>query len=215
MRAALLAEAERVNTTRLLMERVGSDLRSAQASDFYFFRGTSNSIQFVKLNIYPSLLAPLRTNDALSDLSMVSYQLVSTNEGTNDIVLGVNRSETMVGNSFVAASVPVEAAEDLLSELAEAEEASAESAFATNAPPEVLTDLVRGLQFRYWDGSGWTNDWRALEPPGGVELTVSWEPLDLEQGALTNAVDVFRRVFFVPAGKRPVPASETLSTLTF
>ena len=39
-----------------------------------------------------------------------------------------------------------------------------------------LTETIRHLRFRYWDGSNWLEGWDRPEAPLGVEITLGFEP---------------------------------------
>jgi hypothetical protein len=79
------------------------------------------------------------------------------------------------------------------------------AAGVTNAAPasgsEPLTDTIRFLSFRFWDGSAWRDSWSGIAPPPGVEVTLGFEPPSADAPPDVPLGEVFRRVIFVPAGQ--------------
>jgi hypothetical protein len=54
------------------------------------------------------------------------------------------------------------------------------------------------MQFRYWDGTMWTNTWDDIDPPAGVEIVLAMDVLDPVD---TNA-EIYRRVVVIPSGMK-------------
>jgi hypothetical protein len=82
---------------------------------------------------------------------------------------------------------------------------------ATNNAAEVLTDLVRFVRFRYWNGAVWVAGWTNNTPPPGVEIVLASEALADDAAADTFPPESFRRVVFLPAGLAPRGASNEIT----
>lgn len=199
LRVELMKEADRVSTCRMLMEKISSDLRSARRHDWYGFTGTSNSIEFVKSD---AVRFPLNTNSAFipsTDLKKIRYDLAGNLDGTNAVVLGLNRSET------------------LLLEFSTVSSSTNSSILLTNsamAPlPEPLTDAVRFLHFRFWDETKWVETWDHIAPPKAVEISMGSDPLTEDLALETYPFEIFRRVILIPTGESaPVVTDSTGTT---
>jgi type II secretory pathway pseudopilin PulG len=186
LRSQLIQETERTSVIRLVMDRMTSELRTAfQAnSSAGAFAGGSNHIQFVTTDL-PSRLAwsgaPLgRVLSPATDLRLITYRLELA-EGTNAV--GLIRSEDPLVSlrklQATGARVTIEADAD-----------------ETNRPPALLTDVIRFLHFRYWDGSSWQESWSSPELPKGVEVNLSADSTATEGEEL--AQQIFHRVIYLP-----------------
>jgi hypothetical protein len=67
-------------------------------------------------------------------------------------------------------------------------------------PDALLTDKIKTLQFRYWDGRTWLDEWSSLRLPIGVEITISQDPPPepTTTQSESSASEVFRRVVYLP-----------------
>jgi prepilin-type N-terminal cleavage/methylation domain-containing protein len=72
-----------------------------------------------------------------------------------------------------------------------------------------ITDRIRFLRFRYYDGSGWRDDWRESELPVGIEIQFGEKPLPAELFPAEYPFTLFRRIVHLPtAGALGLPALE-------
>lgn len=79
----------------------------------------------------------------------------------------------------------------------------------------LLTDRIRFMRLRYWDGKEWLDSWDAEQLPAGVEVTIGIEPLPEGMEAKDYPHEVFRRIIALPVRKvndgdlhRPVVGAE-------
>jgi len=192
LRTQLLLEAERVSTVRLLLDRLTADLRSAR-SDFNSglgLSGDSSSIRFVKAEL-PSRSAWAggqlgRALAAETDLKQISYGVTSSQEGTNLVITGLVRMEQPCVEPRP------------LPEAKGASLGSGEAQPEVPRGPEPLTEVIRFLRFRYWDGSNWQDSWNAIELPQGVEVSLGGPPLPESLIPEEYPYELFRRVIYLP-----------------
>ena len=197
LRAQLMQQAERLSTVRLLMDRITTELRSSRAHAFYeaAFLGDAQFIQFVRTD----LVSPAgwkqgeRVLAAQTDLKLVRYSL----NGDTNSVAGLYREEEPLveTRTMKSASVTVDV--------------------SPVKRPEPLSEEIRYVQFRYWDGTKWLESWDKPRLPTGVEISLGFEaPVTDEEG--TTSGEVFRRVVYLPGGaaQHPefTPASFVVST---
>jgi len=197
LRGQILAESERISVVRLVADRLTADLRQAQPveGDAESFAGGSGWVRFTR----SSLAVPSGhgTDGAITvgpDGVRVSYDTVTGPDGTNTAVLGLDRTESPLSArpraeksmSAAAAIAPLDA--------------SSLAPVATNRPAELLTDQVRFIRFRFWDGGAWQESWTNQVPPPGVEVVLGTEPLPDDATPETYPYEQFRRVVVVPAG---------------
>jgi type II secretory pathway component PulJ len=210
MRGAILTEADKLAAVRLVMDRMTSDLRSAQvmAGRLDGFSGGSNAVAFTRASVTATPSWPGRP---ASDLTRVEYVTLTAPGGTNPAaVVGLNRREEALEDRRPLRNAPQ--AEFVAALVTNGFLPSVET---TNRYRDLLTDAIRQLRLRYWDGAGWNAGWTNPAPPQGVEITVSTEPGSDEYGAeggspssdaSTNGVadgtsiERFRRVVFIPTG---------------
>jgi prepilin-type N-terminal cleavage/methylation domain-containing protein len=86
----------------------------------------------------------------------------------------------------------------------------------SEADAAVLSDHVKFVRFRYFDGEQWVGSWDRPALPVAVEVILGREPLDedveveqLEGISVEEFVDIypheiFRRVVFVPGGRKAI-----------
>ena len=197
LRAQLMQQAERLSTVRLLMDRITMELRSSRAHAFYeaAFLGDTQFIQFVRTD----LVSPAawkqgeRVSAAQTDLKLVRYSL---NGDTNSVAGLYREEEPLVETRTVkSASVTVDV--------------------SPLRRPEPLSEEIRYVKFRYWDGAKWLESWDKPKLPTGVEISLGFEaPVTDEEG--TTSGEIFRRVVYLPgaAAQHPefTPASFVVST---
>jgi len=197
LRGQILVEAERISVVRLVADRLTADLRQAQpvAGDAESFVGGSSSVRFTRASLaVPSGHGPDGSVSVGPDVVRVSYDTVTGPDGTNTVVLGLDRTESPLSarpRAGISASASASTASLDASILAPA---------ATNRPAELLTDQVRFIRFRFWDGGAWQESWTNQVPPPGVEVVLGTEPLPDDATPETYPYEQFRRVVVVPAG---------------
>ena len=186
LRAQLMQEAERLSTIRLLMDRISMELRTSRAHAFYeaAFLGDTQFIQFVRTD----LVSPAawkqgeRVAVAQTDLKLVRYSF----SGDTNAVAGLYRDEEPLVEMRTPRSAAVVVEGEPLKRL------------------EPLSEEIRYMHFRYWDGTKWLDSWDGLKLPIGVEISLAFEPpITDEQGITTG--EVFRRVVYLPGGAATHP----------
>jgi len=209
VRQAALEETEFLSTSRMLLEQITMELRTARVAEDQFIglEGSSNSISFVCTSIPQMARWIVSTNESVvlppaTDLKRVSYRLLS---GTNILDRkGIDRAEELLhGAAFTAgtnATEFVNTAETNLTGEAET------NFFTTNQiarMPPLLTERVQFLGFRYWAGTNWTDSWSGMDLPTGVEVTVARDPMPVDAAAEEYPFEVFRRVIYLPNSTHP------------
>jgi type II secretory pathway component PulJ len=195
LRNQLLEESERLTTMRLVMDRIGLDLRTAFAEPRQGFSGTSDSMKFAHLG------SPTPGNLADGAIKLVTYSAATnapgligadTNStGTNAVVFGLNRVETPLVEMRIAGPTNSDAlsfngAMDPMASL-------------TNNVVEPLTRSIRLVHFRYFDGSDWLDSWDGVDLPLGVEVTFGDQPAAADEEEYAG--ELFKRVIYIPAGR--------------
>jgi hypothetical protein len=186
LRTQLLQETEQLATTRLLMDRLTSELRTTRRHSYFqgAFIGESDFIQFIKTEV-PSRAAWKagangRAAIVESDLKLVRYQLNSS-EGTN--ITGLARSEEPLLEMRAVPTTQLPITTDT----------------SSNAPASLLTDQIHFLRFRYWDGAKWQASWSSSDLPQGVEVSLGSEALPLGTDSTEYPGELFRRIIYLPA----------------
>lgn len=198
LRRQLVAASEQISTVRLVMDRLAADLRMARAHDWEGFNGDATSLRFVKCESIAS--SAWTRNQPVSDLRLVSYGAATGLDGTNMTVTGLNRSESLAVElrTTRATATPLEAAP-----------ATVASATTTNvAPVEPLTDVIRFVHFRYWDGTIWVESWVDVVPPLAVEVSFGLDPQPDDALPDEYPFEVFRRIIALPSGRESDPFAE-------
>jgi hypothetical protein len=196
LRTQLIDESEKIGTMRLLLQKIATELRSAQSQDQFGFTGASNSIEFVKSGVLPLTSWNVGSNAPVqfpSGLSQVRYELVGGMDGTNLVSLGISHRElplnVLLSTNLAMQSLDTASATNFIS-------GNETNGVASTNVAGLLTDKIHTMQFRYWDGTMWTNTWDDIDPPAGVEIVLAMDVLD---PADTNA-EVYRRVVVIPGG---------------
>jgi len=222
VRQAALEEAEFLSTTRMFLEQISSELRTAQvvADQFIGLEGSSNEITFVCTSVPQMARWIVSTNETVAlppttDLKRVSYRLVG---GTNVTELrGLDRKEeVLLGSAFTSGTNATEFLEvgdtNASNVVADAGAGGMTNQFAAARRP--LTDKIQHLQFRYWAGTNWVDSWSGLDLPAGIEVTVAKDAVTEEEAAPAGAstgtgdasdesVEIFRRVIYLPLSDHP------------
>jgi hypothetical protein len=132
-------------------------------------------------------------------LKRVSYRLLG---GTNlTDVRGLDRTEQLLlGSAFTSGTNATE-----FVDAAETNETETVGASSTNVVVRrlPLTDKIRHLQFRYWQGTNWVESWGGLDLPAGVEVIVAQEALPTEAEPEGEKMEYFRRVIYLPNSDHP------------
>ena len=189
LRAQLLDESDRIAAIRLVMDRLTSELRHAFAHPRQSFTGEATSLQFVTIDAPWRATLTARSSSVRAaprtDLKLVTYGLGKTLEGTNEVVTGLTRAERpLVAKPRSRTSLDAPAVPE-----------------STNAPApglEPMSEAIRFLRFRYWDGSSWSTSWDSQLLPRGVEITLGVAPLPEDSPLADYPGDVFRRVVHLP-----------------
>jgi len=198
LRRQLVVASEQVSTIRLVMDRLTADLRMARSHDWEGFNGDSTSLRFVKCE--PIASSAWTRNQAVSDLRLVSYGAATGLDGTNTMVVGLNRSESLAVEirQSRATAAPLDAAPT-----------TASSNATTNvASGEPLTDVIRFVHFRYWDGATWVEEWADVVPPLAVEVSFGLDPQPDDALPDEYPFEVFRRIIALPGGRESDPFAE-------
>lgn len=193
LRRQLVIAAEQVSTIRLMMDRIASDLRVARAHDWEGFSGDTTSLQFVKCE--PLSASAWTRPQAATDLRLVTYGVATGLDGTNQVITGITRSERP--------------ALELRQKTTSVASTETREVISTNlAPVEPLTDVIRYVNFRYWDGAAWVETWTDVVPPLAVEVSLGMDPLPDDALPGEYPFEVFRRVIALPSGQEGDPFAE-------
>ena len=211
VRLKALEETEFISTGRLLMEQITTELRTARLAEDQFMglEGSSNSISFVCTGLpAPSRWLvdtnePMRSSSA-TDLKQVYYGLSG---GTNVFSSqGIERREKfLVSTSPLLGTNVLEMTNEVALVDPQLTNAAGTNLVATLGRP--LTDKVKFLQFRYWDGQEWLDSWADFDLPGGVEISLGREVMPEEATAEGYPYEIFRRVVFLPQSAHPANRS--------
>lgn len=214
LRGQILLESERCATIRLLLDRMTADLRSAvpQSGGGHEFLGDTGSLSFVRATLVAPRPVRAAGREGLGgDRVRVSFAAVVGADGTNASVRGFDWREEPLGRARPTESA-APASTNVLSFIP-----LGAGLDTTNRGPELaaepLTDLIRFVHFRYWDGAGWREGWTNASPPPGVEIVLGTDPLPTDANADEYPYEQFRRVVFLPAGaalKQPEDAAGEL-----
>lgn len=192
LRGQLIDQSEQIAATRLLMERLTTDLRTACSQPQVTFVGSNTFLRFAKLNVS----SPSRGSNSNqvptavgSDLTVVSYEVGSALKGTNLVITGIHRTEqpfqTFVGSQSSVLTVGTNTA--------------VFDGFApTNRVRRPITDRVHYLSLGYWDGFGWKERWSSSHLPQAVRITMGWSALAEGATEAEYGGELFRRVVVLP-----------------
>lgn len=212
LRHAALQEAEFASVSRMFLEQMTSELRTARVvqEQMTGLEGMSNSISYVCTGLPLFSRWITSSNDPVivapaTDLKFVRYSL---NGGTNSTdVLGINRSEQyLLGGSAALVDTNSEAMTTNSTSFTESTQATNDFALTNTVLKlsPMLTDKIRFLRFRYWDGTEWVESWSGMELPAGVEVTVGRESMPTnDAGSEAYPFEVFQRVIYLPNSAHP------------
>ncbi len=186
LRAQILEASDRISTVRLLMDRLTTELRTARGHDWEGFNGDATSLRFVKTEALPP--SAWTRAQPQTDLKLVTFSVATGLDGTNTVITGVTRTERPVLEPRQVRGT-----------------ALVENSAATNLVVEPLTDAIRFLRFRFWDGSAWLESWADVVPPFAVEVSFGLEPQPDDALPEEYPFEVFRRVVLLPGGRESDP----------
>ena len=219
VRQAALQEAEFLSTTRMFMEQLSSELRTARVVEDQFIglEGNSNSLTFICTSVPQMARWITSTNESVTlppttDLKRVSYQLIGGTNLTQPRGLD-RREELLLGGAFTSGTNATEFVEVADTNAIESADAGATNIVVRRLP---LTDKIQHLQFRYWQGTNWLESWSGLDLPAGIEVIVAKDAMPAEGLTEGDVFEIFRRVIFLPNSDHPdnvvvrEPAEESL-----
>jgi len=203
LRTQILLSSEELTATRLTLDQVAADLRSAARVPSASFIGGPSSVEFARLTP-PSARPPGTNQGARSFVSSYQRLVLSTfleQKGTNLSVTGITRTESPLHAATVTPPLNGRSRER-------------NSVIETNEPvrSSPFTTAVHFLHFRYWNGVAWQDSWFAPAPPPGVEITLGSDPLPDDATPETYPYERFRRVVVIPAGRTADPKDQTNQT---
>ncbi len=193
LRTQLVSEAERLGTVRLLMDRITNELRTARRHAFFeaAFIGDSRFLQFIRTDNLPASAWGSgelgRVNRAQTDLKLVRYSATTRTEGTN-----------LISSAF-------ERTEEPLVEYRQKRSASDPLLIEKPIAPELMSEEIRFVRFRYFDGTKWLESWNVPSLPTAVELNFGFEALPDGAGPEDLPEEVFRRVVYLPGANAKHP----------
>jgi len=183
VRSAVTGRIASAASVRAVMDRITDELRGATTSSFIGtgVEGSSREIHFITTALPgpAGWIERKSTDDPIvpeHDLQLVGYRLRSEQDDRGrTIIVGLERTCQKL---LTARSV--EQGREMIADL--------------------LTDRVRFLRLRYWDGSAWLSAWSGGDVPAAVEITLGREPLEEDAEPDEYAHPVWRRVVYVPSG---------------
>jgi len=189
LRAQILEASDRISAIRLLMDRLTTELRTARAHDWEGFTGDVTSLRFVKTEALSS--TAWTRAQPWTDLKLITYGAATGLDGTNTVITGITRTERPV---FEPRQVRTAALT----------ETPASTNTATTVV-EPISDAVRFLRFRFWDGETWMESWTDVVPPLAVEVSFGLDPQPDDALPEEYPFEVFRRVVLLPGGRESDP----------
>lgn len=183
LRESLLAEVDFIAAERAFMDMVTSELRGAHRHRMtgVTLEGGEMEMQLVTTALPgpAAWVAPRITEQpppVEHDLRLVGYRLgYDEDEDGAVFVRGLERTEQRQITALIAE---------------EGEEISV----------ELLSDRIRFLRLRYWDGSVWITSFSGGGFPEAVEVTVGRRPLPDATSPEEYPYETFTRVVYLPAG---------------
>ena len=121
------------------------------------------------------------------DVRMVGYRLrMVENEEGQQVPAGLERTCRKILSAVTAEEETEETGEEDIAEI----------------EVRLLTNRIRYINLRYYDGSGWFDTWTEKDLPAAVEITLGDEPMEEEQTEEDYRGNLFRRVVHLPGGRR-------------
>ena len=154
-----------------------------------------------------------------ADMRMIGYRLRIDDATGEPLVIGIERTlERIVTSESTErpsrggggmGETAYEATTRQQEEEAAAEEGEDENAEEERIEVKLLTESVRYLRLRYFDGTEWLDEWEDLSSvPMAVEISLGFKPSPavLLEADEEYPYEVFRRVVFLSAGAVGQPA---------
>lgn len=187
VRRDVFREAELTSARRLIMDRITAELRTATPSPLAGFalQGSPTSILFVTTTL-PSADAWAQDRPAgdtpppEGDIQIVGYGLAVAVEGEAYEIVGLRRT---LRRSVTARIV-------------EGDDGAAD---------DLITDRLRFLRLRYWDGVAWVDGWTGEELPAAVEITLGERPLPEGVEPADYPFRAWRRIVALHAARSAPP----------
>ena len=181
IRQETLEKVETLTAARLFMDRLTGELRAATRSRYLQMglEGGGDHISFLT-TVLPGPGAwiepdPRSANSSpMTDQRMVDYRVRYSGDEPPAPV-GLDRYEQRLLTAVQVNDKPVKIMQE-------------------------LTDRIRFVNFRFWDGAAWQEAWSGTDLPTGVEVTLGAEPLPQGTERSAYPYPTFRRVIYVPAG---------------
>lgn len=218
LREAINEELKVVSSARLFLERISREIQAAgidNASGFQF-RGTRDSIEFVT-TVLPDESAWRSGGGSArvlrhSDLTRVGYRLRFRTDASRPVRRASESGPSTEEISFartdrtglegvvqipnVSDSPPPDDPQaTVILERSELRVLSAiDSGQGLPVVTQPVSDRLRYLRFRYFDGNLWSDEWQHPWLPRGVEITVSGDSLPREAKSGEEPDGIFRRV---------------------
>lgn len=186
-RATVNAELDALGSARRVMQHLTSELRAAAHPDTGArLSGSQQTLSFATTALPAA--SPLTDRLTSTGLIRVEYAL-QFNE--DDEPTGLTRSEQSLHPPGAAAEED-EAAIPSRSAHLDPPDAEGEDAAATD-DALLLTDQLRFVRFRYWDGDEWADEWSGSQLPLAVQIMLAVEPVAEELTVEEYPSEVFRR----------------------
>ena len=181
VRRQLSDDAEILSAERIIMDRMTQELRSAIVYPFagVGLQGQADAITFMTTTVPGQGAWVVRkgTEDPVppeTDLLLVTYRLRTyEDEYGMTQVAGIERSCQKILSSLTATE-------------------------GVEISTVLLTPYIQHLQFRFFDGSTWTNLWQDKGLPLAVEVVMGFPPLPEETEVQDYPYSVFRRMIYLP-----------------
>ncbi len=185
VRGRLIASVEDVASRSAAMDRLSRELESAVVYRFLGIgmEGEADTLTFVTAALPArSVWVPPDVTETppppQADLHMVTWRLRTWEDEYGEVhVAGLERSVRRTPG------------------VREAEEGQ-------GIETALISDAVKFLNVRCWDGGGWIGSWSGGDLPEAVEITLGPRALPEDYAPEDYPYDVRRRVVYVPAGRR-------------
>ena len=186
-RSSVLREVEIATAQRVIMDRITDELRGAIASRFLSLgvEGRTDEIAFLTVRL-PGLAVWAEVGRAEdppppeTDVQLVGYRLrIQQDESGAVLIDGLERTFQKTPTARQA-------------EEGEGVDAS------------LLSEHIKFVGFRYWDGNAWADSWSGGDMPLAVEISLGTEPLPANTDPAEYPFETVRRTVYIPAGEKPL-----------
>ena len=221
----LLKENERISSARLILDRLSSELRCTiyHPERRIGMRGGSDWIEFLKSSI-PSIASWQILNDSdPPPYPETGYRLVRYELTKKPVLQGIianDANQQMIDQMTPRLSNDLEASDEALAPLMQGDainrteqrlltaKISTNSVVQVRIDPVRITDQLKHMKFRYFNGNVWVDTWPGPKIPSGIEINLGIEPM-----AITNLLEeytnhVFRRIVPMPSSHESVEIEE-------